>query len=140
MTAAARIIERLQGVRRAGDGRWRARCPGHNSQSQSLAVADRDGRALVHCFAGCEVSAVLGALGLGLGDLYDQPLGDSYQSSPAEWHLRDALAALVVEARIILIAASDIASGRVLSDADVERVARAAGRIASAYRRLYGSA
>jgi flagella basal body P-ring formation protein FlgA len=83
---------------------------------------------------------VLGALGLGLGDLFDQPLGNSFQASPEEWHLRDALGALVVEARIILIAASDIASGRVLSDADVERVAIAAGRIALAYRRLYGRA
>jgi len=139
VSAAEKLLPRLDGVQ-GGGGKWRARCPAHNSRGLSLSIADRDGRALVHCFAGCEVDAVLGALGLGLSDLYDRPLDDDLRSSPAEWHLRDALAALVVEARIILIAASDIASGRVLSDVDVDRVARAAGRIASAHRRLYGGA
>lgn len=48
-----------------------ARCPAHEDRSASLSVGvGADGRALVHCFAGCETEAILGALGLAWSDLF----------------------------------------------------------------------
>ena len=60
----ARFLNTLHGVRRSGAG-WMARCPAHEDRQASLSVAaGDDGRALVHCHAGCSIGAVTGAVGL----------------------------------------------------------------------------
>ena len=138
MRAAEKLLARLDGVQ-GGSGKWRARCPAHGSRGLSLVVADRDGSTLVHCHGGCDIGSVLAAVGLGLRDLYDAPLDQDRKSTRQDWHLRDAIAALAYEARVVLIAANDLATGVILSLEDVRRVAQAAGRIAAAHRRLYGS-
>jgi len=46
---------------------WMASCPAHKDRSPSLRICEKDGKVLVHCFAGCsqgEVIAALRALGL----------------------------------------------------------------------------
>ena len=60
MTAEA-ISQALQ-ARRTGPGRWMARCPAHDDRNPSLSITDRNGKALLHCFAGCEQRAVIEAL------------------------------------------------------------------------------
>ncbi|MGO8906430.1 MAG: hypothetical protein ACLQMH_12525 [Solirubrobacteraceae bacterium] len=48
-----------------------ARCPAHEDRNASLSVGvGRDGRALVHCHAGCDVLDVLDALGLSWRELF----------------------------------------------------------------------
>lgn len=138
MRPAEKLLSRLKGVR-GYQGRWRAQCPAHQSRGLTLAVADRNGSLLLHCFGGCDVGSVLAAVGLGLRDLYDAPLDQDRKPTRQDWHLRDAIAALAHEARVVLIAANDLAAGVILSLEDVRRVAQAAGRIAAAHRRLYGS-
>lgn len=60
----------LHGVRRASGG-YLARCPAHTDHEPSLSVsAGRDGRILLHCWAGCRTEAVLEALGLAWPDLF----------------------------------------------------------------------
>lgn len=138
MSAATILLARLHQVRGA-NGKWRAQCPAHKSKGLSLAIAEYDRRVLLHCFAGCDAGSVLTALGLSLRDLYDEPLDRDRQPIRAEWHLQQALAAIAFEARVILIAANDLAAGVILPHEDVRRIAQAAGRIAAAHRRLYGS-
>jgi hypothetical protein len=66
--------------RRVGAGRWQARCPAHDDRSPSLSICEgRDGRALVRCFAGCSLDAILMAMGLTYKDLFAGP-----PPSPAE--------------------------------------------------------
>ncbi len=49
-------------------------CPAHLDSTPSLSVkAGADGRALVHCFAGCRTEDVLLALGISWRHLYDEP-------------------------------------------------------------------
>lgn len=49
---------------------WLCRCPAHDDQRASLAIdAGDDGRALVHCFAGCSVDAVCTSIGMKVSDL-----------------------------------------------------------------------
>lgn len=49
-------------------------CPAHMDRSASLSVsAGADGRILVHCFAGCGVTAITHALKLRVGDLFSDP-------------------------------------------------------------------
>lgn len=48
-----------------------ARCPAHEDSTASLTLSEgRDGRVLLHCFAGCQTDDVLRALGLELRDLF----------------------------------------------------------------------
>jgi hypothetical protein len=67
-----RQIVSLFKARRAGRGKFIARCPVHGrDRSPSLYITERpNGSTGVHCFAGCPVQAVLGAVGLTLRDLF----------------------------------------------------------------------
>jgi len=122
------LLERLKGVRITGTGQWSARCPAHEDRSPSLSVRElADGRILVHCFAGCGAVEVMEALGLGWSDLFPEKLEvDEIQRIPTSW----ALEVLNHEALVVGICASDIASGKALSELDAQRVCEAAGRIA----------
>lgn len=66
------ILDRLEGVRPSGHG-WIARCPAHNDHSPSLSVYERDGKILLHCFAGCAVEDICAALRIRVGDLFTEP-------------------------------------------------------------------
>ncbi len=58
--SALEIAERLGG-RRVGPG-WMARCPAHEDRSPSLSIAERSGKVVVHCHAGCQQADVIAAL------------------------------------------------------------------------------
>ena len=130
--SAARLIERLSGVRERGKGSWSAKCPAHADRSPSLSIREEsDGRVLLNCFAGCGAIAVLEAVGLGWEDVFPERLElPERPRIPASW----ALEVLEHEALVVGICASDIAEGKTLSALDVKRVGEAAGRIASIAR------
>jgi hypothetical protein len=58
-----------------------AQCPAHDDNNPSLSVTGIAGQVLVHCHAGCKTSAVMAALGRGMGDLFDDRKGTSYRYS-----------------------------------------------------------
>jgi len=128
-SAAQRVLERLDGVRRAGDGRWRARCPSHGSRGGSLAIAESDGRALLFCHAGCEVEAVLATIGLELSDLYDRPLGHSRERVRRAWSASDVLELVMAESAVVAIISSDLLDRRTIAEADWQRLAQASQRL-----------
>jgi hypothetical protein len=74
------VLERLEGV--TGDnGQWYARCPAHEDRQASLAIAvGRDGRTLLTCWAGCELTAIVSQLRMSVADLFngasDAPWGN----------------------------------------------------------------
>ena len=72
MNRAVAVAESLQ-ARRVGSGRWMARCPRTRPIKASLSVREgREGRLLMHCFAGCTLPAVLEACGLRMNDLFSE--------------------------------------------------------------------
>lgn len=79
------FLPRLKCVRRSGNG-WTARCPAHEDRSPSLSLSERDGRILLHCFAGCTVEEVCAAIGIKVADLFTEP-GVAELKQPA---VRDA--------------------------------------------------
>lgn len=79
------ILDRLDGVRHSG-GRYRARCPVHLSRGLTLSVSEGDnGKPVVHCFAGCEPAAILGAIGLTWSDFYPKASQSEDQPRPVEF-------------------------------------------------------
>lgn len=64
------FVSRLENVRTYGTAHS-ARCPAHDDNENSLSVAEGvDGRVLVHCFAGCDVSDIVAEMNLTLRDLF----------------------------------------------------------------------
>jgi hypothetical protein len=78
-SAYERIVDRLRALDRKviarGPGGAIAQCPGpmHNNgdRNPSLSVSRGRGLALINCWAGCEPLDVMAALGLPMGDLFD---------------------------------------------------------------------
>ena len=78
-----RVLARLQGVRRSGDG-FMARCPHHDDASASLSVRETgDGKVLLHCHAGCPNLDVVASAGLSFVDLF--PAGSRERQKPRTW-------------------------------------------------------
>lgn len=69
MSEYSEIIDLLNahGSRRSGTSGWQ--CPAHDDRVASLSVAERNGKPLVFCQAGCETDDVLAALGTSWGQL-----------------------------------------------------------------------
>jgi hypothetical protein len=130
MSAVEKILDRLDGVRRSGAGRWRARCPSHGSRGGSLAIAEKDDRVLLHCFAGCETGDVLASLGLELADLFDRPLDHSRDRLRRAWSVSDVLATAMAEVAVVAIVAADLAERRPISPSDWYRLSQASSRLA----------
>lgn len=69
------LLTRLQRVRQTGAGHWTALCPAHADRSPSLSIHEtRDGRILIHCFAGCGPGEILSSVGLTFSDLFPERL------------------------------------------------------------------
>lgn len=78
--ALTRVLARLPRARKSGP-RWMFPCPAHQDGTASGQLAQGDGRALLHCFAGCSVEAIVAALNLELADLFD----DKGERDPFAW-------------------------------------------------------
>lgn len=64
------LLSRLDKVRQTGPDSWSARCPAHTDKTNSLSIRQADDKTLIHCFAGCSVHEVVGAVGLEISDLF----------------------------------------------------------------------
>ena len=68
------ILDRLDLVKESNNGRWRAKCPSHSSDTsrkRTLSVGAADsGAVLLNCFAGCRAEQIGSAVGVELKDLF----------------------------------------------------------------------
>lgn len=116
--SAQDLISRLDKPKRTGNGTWLARCPAHEDRSPSLTVKEcDDGRVLLHCFAGCEADAVVGAVGLGIADLFPPKPLERGPRVRRPFPAADVLEALSRESMVVLLMARDMAKG-IAPDAD----------------------
>jgi hypothetical protein len=139
VSAAAKLLNRLELVRQTGPHRWSGRCPAHADRTPSLSVRElEDSRVLLHCFAGCEVGDVLAALGLELSDLFEKPLGHSLVPFHSRIPAHDLLAIVSEEVSVVAIVAADLLANRKIDEADWQRLAQAAARIGRARNHAHG--
>lgn len=136
------LLDRLQRVKRTGPESWVACCPAHDDKRPSLSIAvGRTGAVLLHCWSNrCAPHDIAGAIGLQLSDLFPpKPAAD--QTPEERQRMRElakssgwkaALGVLDLEAKICLIAVSDVLNGRPFSPLDLERLAVAERRISDA--------
>jgi hypothetical protein len=125
------ILSRLSKVK-GRNGAWTACCPAHDDKSPSLAIREEDGKVLLHCFGGCEVSSIVGALGMEMTDLFP-PSEPKYPPAPkVKFFASDLLKVIALEAAIVSVAAYDMAKGKVLPKADLDRLQLAYQRINAA--------
>jgi hypothetical protein len=136
------FISRLDKVK-GRNGSWTACCPAHKDKSPSLSIREgQDGRVLVHCFAGCSVHEVVGAVGMSVNDLFPpdekrKEYGHAKPSVKASFYSSDLMRIIGFESLVVQIAAIDMANGKKLSDTDRERLTVASQRIQEAMR--YGN-
>jgi hypothetical protein len=108
------LLSRLDKARRTGQDRWIACCPAHGDKSPSLAVRELDdGRVLIHCFAGCDVSSVLSAVNLEMDDLFPpRPLGEHFKKGERRPFVgADVLHAMDYEVKVIVLTGAAMADG-----------------------------
>lgn len=121
------LLGQLENVKRTGNGRFIARCPAHGDKHPSLAIRETDdGVILLHCFAGCDVGSVVGALGMDLSDLYPKSEASNRKLEKRPFNASDLLILAAWESLLASIIACDISKG-ILQDKD--RLLVAAGRL-----------
>ncbi|MDD5461836.1 MAG: CHC2 zinc finger domain-containing protein [Methylococcales bacterium] len=130
------LLPRLDGVKKTGANRWLARCSVHEDKTPSMAVRLLDdGRILLHCF-GCGANGIeiIQSLGLDPAELFPpKPVnGHGYSKERNPFNASDVLKALLHEATIINLAASDVLTGVPISEADYARITVARDRISQA--------
>ena len=126
------LLNRLDGIRETGHGKYVARCPAHDDKSPSLAIKDcGDGRVLLHCFAGCETQDVLIAIGLTFADLMPDRIGDEHSYKPVRqrFDARQVLAALDHEALVVAIIGADFLEHKEIDVPTWSRLAQGVHRI-----------
>lgn len=125
------LLSRLTKVKgRAGN--YVACCPAHEDTSPSLAVKEQDGKIVMHCFAGCSVQNIVGAVGMDMSDLFP-PAEPTYKpQARTKFYATDMLKVLHLEAQIVMVSAFNLGKGVKLTDADLTRLKLAYERIDSA--------
>ena len=130
MTPADKLLPLLDRVRRSGPHSWTARCPSHDDKGPSLSVKEADdGKLLVHCFAGCAVGEIVGAVGLDLADLFPPRPHAPGAGAPAmrrPWTAAELLRLAAFESSIVALIGADMAAGR---EVDRPRLLEAAARL-----------
>ena len=117
------LLSKLDNVKPTGSGKWIACCSAHPDKSPSLAIKQTDdGKLLLHCFSGCQVSDIVAAVGLELSDL--MPENPSYQkgTKPPKFNKYELFDRLAFEAVILSLAIRQLLAKEDLSPDDLSRV------------------
>lgn len=127
------LLSRLTKVK-GRNGNYVACCPAHQDRNPSMTIREtEDGKILMHCFAGCSVQEIAGAIGFDLTDLFPPSDRPDYTRKPHDNRPRflasDLLKVIGLEATVVAVAAVDVANGRLLSQTDRDRLLVAARRI-----------
>lgn len=126
------ILNRLNKVRKAGDGKWSACCPAHADKSPSLSIREtEDGSILMHCFGGCSIDAVTGAIGMDVSDLFPTIENGTHAVKPTKERisLNSLISFLRNDLNLVVCAARMVKNGDKLSDSDFKALGRSIDRI-----------
>ena len=135
------VLSRLEPfkLRATGPDRWRALCPAHdgkNGTSLSVGVGE-NGAVLLRCWNGCELEAVVSALGLEMHDLFPPP--DAHARPMRHPFLpADVFHAVRHEISVVAVIAADMRQHKTINELDWQRLALAARRLDEIGKASYG--
>ncbi len=137
MNATDKVLSCLPDARKVGEGRYVARCPAHKDRSPSLSISRGDKGVLIHCHAGCDVFSVVEAMGLEVGDLFDDVDKHDEPGLPTRpWIGRQVLNGVAHDMAVALLLCKKCTKQHGLSVFDTERLERAERNIDNARRML----
>lgn len=118
------LLSRLQKVKATSRGRWMCSCPAHEDKSPSMHIQLLDdGKILINCKAGCDTYSILQSIGLDWADVMpESPTHHRKRPQKQVLYPSEALALIRFEAQIVMVAAMDLAKGRVLTDSEKLRL------------------
>jgi hypothetical protein len=127
------LLSRLDKVK-GRNGNYIACCPAHKDRSPSMTIKEtEDGKILMHCFAGCSIGEIAGAIGFDLSDLFPptdrQDYGQPQRPSRPRFLASDLLKVISFEATFVAVAAYDLSTGKPMTESDRARLSTAASRI-----------
>ncbi|MFM7009213.1 MAG: DNA primase [Betaproteobacteria bacterium] len=126
------VLSRLEKVRKRQSGQWSARCPAHRDRNASLSVREApNGAVLIHCFAGCAIEEISGAMELQISELFPprERSGREPQRIAKVLTAGQALEILNGEILFAATASANLAKGLGLSNADHQRLMVCASRV-----------
>src|SRR5687768_18117177 len=111
------LLSRLKKLKKTSPRTWLACCPAHEDRNPSMSVRlTEEGKTLLYCFAGCSSLDILGAVGMSIDELFDEPLQHSAKHiRGTKGFPRDALKLLQTEIMIVLLSAFELKKGKRLS-------------------------
>ena len=126
-----KILPFLKDPIKRHNGGYLAFCPSHNDRKgRSLAVSlGRQDQVLLHCFSGCAIHEITGAIGLNVADLYPKSVSKYDRQTRSYFNEWQILTALQHDAIVVLIAARSMLSGKGLPESDVAFLSQAVIRI-----------
>jgi len=134
--SAAGLLDRLEGVTRCGNGRWRARCPACASRRAVLAITETIGETvLLHCFrSNCVVSDIVGAIGLDVADLFPPRVEGMHSAKPAarRFNAAQVLGAVNLELLEVLIIVGAVLRRGSVTPTEYDRLKLSVSRVSVA--------
>ena len=130
------LLSGLHKVKQTGKNSYIACCPAHNDKSPSMTIKEvEEGKILLHCFGGCGVDEIVGALGLSLSDLMpDRAPDDVRKPSVHPFNARDVLACLQTDAMLLALFIADVTKAKPITQGEAKNAFEAAARIVAATR------
>ena len=130
--SANTLLSHLNGVKRAGPGRWIARCPAHEDKSPSLSVREtEEGRVLVRCFAGCEFEEIVATAGVEVSEMFppNPPRPEGYRPERRPFLPADVFEIARFEVSVVYLIGCDLHKHKAMSEQDYERLLTACSRL-----------
>lgn len=130
------FISRLHKPRQTGRDSWIACCPAHADKSPSMTIREvEEGKVLVHCFAGCGIDEIVGAVGISLADLMPERQPDALRRPMSvPFNARDVLACIQSDATLLCLFISDVTQAKAITPQEAANAYKAAARIVAATR------
>jgi hypothetical protein len=125
------VLSKFEGVKQTAPNKWLAKCSAHSEKHASLGFKlTEEDSIIMHCFAGCDTSAVLAAVDLEFSDIFPQKTACIYDSTKPRpkaprFSKSELFDLLVIEALILAMVFEAIRNHGSVSAADVERAQKA---------------